>query len=473
MRKWRYFAVLILLCLSFTVTTQVQAEGLQEQEAAERMKKATELGLEEWVDQDGFLVDAFFEGKSDAEISNMSLDGLVKTMTEEEVLTFVKRLREGISVYTVTKYLKVSQVNPYTGRVLYAGFFEVDGRVAYCIQRDVTTPPQGSTTSEWIAVENDDIRKVLYHGYNGPAAKGYTIVETAMAIAEANGRGDNSLGRAILAEIQLLELPPEHFLAWKVETNGGTTQELAFYTFDIPKGKLSLKKVSGNPSITEGNSDYSLAEAEYGVYSDSSCSDEVGYLVTDENGISNEIELEVGEYYVKELAAPKGYLLNETVEKVTVVAGETIQIETTDDPIEKISLELIKYCEDMVLPGATFRHLHPDGTEEIAITDENGRITWEELQKGVHLIEEIEAPDGYLRNRNVIKILITEDCQLVLDSKIENEFGTVILEENQLKVENKIGYRLPNTGSSLEGVFYMAGICALILSTTCEKRRTI
>ena len=477
MSKWRYMTVLILLCLSFVVTIQVQAMEVQEEEAAERLKKATELGLEEWVDQEGFLVDAFFEGKSDAEISNMSLDGLVKTMTEEEVLTFVKRLRDGISVYTVTKYLKVSQVNPLTGKYLYTGLFEVDGILAYCIERDMVTPPQGSTTGPWISVSNENIRKVLYHGYNGPANKGYTIVETALAAAEANGRGDNSLGRSVLAEIVLLESPPDYFHVWKVETNDGSTQELAFYTYEVPKGIIRLKKVSGDPNVTDGNSFYSLAEAEYGIYSDSSCMNEVGYMVTDENGSSNEVELEAGDYYIKELVAPKGYLLDETVHMVTVIAGETTQFDTVDNPMEepKVSLELVKYSGEAseVLPGAKFRHVNPDGTEEIFVTNGDGKIIWEGLQKGTHIIEEIEAPDGYIRNRNVIKILITENREIVLDSQINDEFGNVILEENQLKVEDKIGYRLPNTGSNSEGLLIMLGIGGIILSITKQKRRIV
>lgn len=81
-------------------------------------------------------------------------------------------------------------------------------------------------------------------------------------------------------------------------------------------GKLELNKSSSNPDLTDGNSCYSLADAEYTIYSDSACTKTVGTITTNANGYgsySKYVDLSSA-YYAKETKAPKGFELdNETV----------------------------------------------------------------------------------------------------------------------------------------------------------------
>ncbi len=81
-------------------------------------------------------------------------------------------------------------------------------------------------------------------------------------------------------------------------------------------GKLELNKSSSNPDLTDGNSCYSLADAEYTIYSDSACTKTVGTITTNANGYgsySKYVDLSSA-YYAKETRAPKGFELdNETV----------------------------------------------------------------------------------------------------------------------------------------------------------------
>ncbi len=326
-----YLIFIAVLSSVFTSNAQDSEENTTVEKTSERKEKAAQLGLADWVDEEGYLIDSFFDGKSDQTLTDMGLDGLVRTLTEEELDAYVEALNMGIGLYTVTRYEKVSQVNPATGGTLYTGVFEVDGRLAYCIERSVSTPPKGSSTGSWIEVTNDNLRKVLYYGYNGPAAKGYTYVETALAAGEANGDGDNSLGRKVLAEIKVYASPPSGFKVWKVETNGGSTQDLAFYTLE-EKGNIQVKKVSGNTEVTNGNTNYSLEGAKYGIYSDSACSAKVGEVTTDSTGVSGKISLNAGTYYVKEIAAPKGYQLSSEVKSVNVVSAVTTILTMTDMP---------------------------------------------------------------------------------------------------------------------------------------------
>ena len=78
-------------------------------------------------------------------------------------------------------------------------------------------------------------------------------------------------------------------------------------------GSVSVQKSSANASITSGNGNYSLAGAVYGVYNDYGCTVEVGRITTDSSGYARKEGLTPGTYYVKEISASPGYLLDPQV----------------------------------------------------------------------------------------------------------------------------------------------------------------
>lgn len=89
------------------------------------------------------------------------------------------------------------------------------------------------------------------------------------------------------------------------------------------KGKVNLKKVSANPEMTNNNNCYSLAGAEYGLYTNAACTAQVGTFITDANGVSNTLTVKAGVYYAKETKAPKGFALSSEVKSLTVKANTT------------------------------------------------------------------------------------------------------------------------------------------------------
>ncbi len=103
------------------------------------------------------------------------------------------------------------------------------------------------------------------------------------------------------------------------------------------QGELEILKSSNNTSMTNGNNAYSLAGAEYSVYTDNGCTNKVGTLTTNAQGQSNVLTLTAGTYYIKETKAPKGYALDSTVHQVAVTSGQKTTFRTTDkcqnDPV--------------------------------------------------------------------------------------------------------------------------------------------
>lgn len=70
---------------------------------------------------------------------------------------------------------------------------------------------------------------------------------------------------------------------------------------------MKIRKISSNSSISDNNNCYSLAGAEYGVYSDAGCTNLIGTLVTGDDGNSLELEVDAARCYIKEIKAPKGF----------------------------------------------------------------------------------------------------------------------------------------------------------------------
>ena len=142
---------------------------------------------------------------------------------------------------------------------------------------------------------------------------------------------------------------------------------------------VTLKKVSTNTAISSGNSNYTLAGAVYGVYSDSKCSNKVGELTTKADGTSNTLTVPAGTYYAKEVTAPKGYMLNTEVHTVTVKPGETGTFRASDvsemGTVSLLKSSVVKDC-GISLAGAEYSvYSDAECKNEVAklVTDKDGK----------------------------------------------------------------------------------------------------
>ena len=125
----------------------------------------------------------------------------------------------------------------------------------------------------------------------------------------------------------------------------------------LHKGYLTLHKDSSNKTLTDANDCYSLAGAEYGVYTDSNCSNKVATLTTNVSGNANTVSLNPGRYYVKETKAPKGYFTDSQVYTADV-SGENresspVKLSVSDNPAnDPMAMLLGKYDGQKTYNGA-------------------------------------------------------------------------------------------------------------------------
>ena len=123
----------------------------------------------------------------------------------------------------------------------------------------------------------------------------------------------------------------------------GQGQELGQFWAKLAVGNATLQKTSSNTDITSGNELYSIAGATYGVYSDKGCTKQLATLTTNSNGNTETVEVRAGTVYIKELSAPAGYKVDDTVYPLTVKTGETSTLKVSDTPkVIETLIELFK-----------------------------------------------------------------------------------------------------------------------------------
>lgn len=255
--------------------------------------------------------------------------------------------------------------------------------------------------------------------------------------------------------------------------------------------KIQLQKTSANPELTKGNSCYSLAGAEYSIYTNKSCSKDsyFGFIRTDANGFGvygdgldskgKHVGSDVANktYYAKETKAPKGYKLDTTVYTFKdsgkkTVDGVSIYSFTCSDKPANDPIGVVLKKQDAKtgqattrLAGAEFALKYYAGTykteEElkdikatrswVIKTDENGRASLTKdylvsgddfyyatdsgrpaLPLGTLTIQETKAPENYELNPDLYIGQITEEGGLTwLTTNLLTPEGQLIVPESE------------------------------------------
>lgn len=195
---------------------------------------------------------------------------------------------------------------------------------------------------------------------------------------------------------------------------------------DLPNGGLSIQKQSKDTTITNGNSNYSLKGAVYGIWDNASCSgNPVTSITTDDKGYAatGDTELGVGTYYVKETKASPGYDLDPNTYTYTVVGGQTAiqNRKTSSEPPKTGEGELEKKSDNPAmtdgnncysLAGAVYgvwKNSSCSGEPfKRMTTDTNGHAKVDKLPFGNYWVKEITPSKGFELDTNVYPISITE-----------------------------------------------------------------
>ena len=163
------------------------------------------------------------------------------------------------------------------------------------------------------------------------------------------------------------------------------------FTNDLKRGKIEGIKVS--------ESDEPLENALFGLFAVDTAefTADNAYMtaVSDENGHFEFDKIPYGEYIVREIEAPTGYILSDESYPVTISEdGEIIEIIAVNKPITvEISKQDVYGNE---LAGAEMQLENSDGEVVDKWTSDGTNHVVTELPAGGYTLKEIAAPDGYV-----------------------------------------------------------------------------
>lgn len=178
---------------------------------------------------------------------------------------------------------------------------------------------------------------------------------------------------------------------------------------DLPKGiSFAGKTVTltwtntrdkGSISITKTDGNQPLSGAVFGLYENKDLADnDPKTAVTNGQGVAEFNDLSAGTYYLKEITAPNGYALDETIRPFKIGGNNDWDVETTiKNTLKEYSLTLVKKGDDgKPLEGVEFE-ISGNGITKKSASGRDGVVTFTGLAFGEYTITEVEAPQGYVK----------------------------------------------------------------------------
>ena len=164
-------------------------------------------------------------------------------------------------------------------------------------------------------------------------------------------------------------------------------------------------RTQGSISITKtGSEGKPLQGALFGLYKNAAATgNPVKTAYTDQKGKGQFTDLAAGTYYVREIAAPNGYVLDTTVRELMIGGNNDWDVETTiENTLKEYSLTLVKKGDDgKLLAGVEFTISGTGIVPRTAESGQDGVVTFEGLTFGTYTITESKTPEGYIPAKEI------------------------------------------------------------------------
>lgn len=173
-----------------------------------------------------------------------------------------------------------------------------------------------------------------------------------------------------------------------------------------------------------------LGGAEFAVFSQTT-DEQIGEsVITDELGLATIENLPWGEYYLKEINAPNGYITSDKTYEFSVnrkSVEQTTPVFRIENEQEPTKLTILKTDEEkQPLNGAILELIYQIDENNsfrygLYVTDANGRVDIEDLPYGSYILKEYRAPEGYEKFQEYHFTIQPE-------TPVENGFHVIALE---------------------------------------------
>ncbi|MDO5434617.1 collagen binding domain-containing protein [Eubacterium sp.] len=217
---------------------------------------------------------------------------------------------------------------------------------------------------------------------------------------------------------------------------------------------------------TDNRTKEKLAGAIFGLYDTKDNLLKQG--VTDENGQWNVSDLIFGDYYFKEIAAPKGYELNPAKLPFTVDGiREVVTVSMANEP-KKVPFQFIKQDTEtkeplkgvtFVLYGCNEKHTHNNLQDDkikscwqtvigTRISGTDGKIDFGNLYAGEYQLVETKTLPGYAKPMGQWRVTIDPEASEPVKVSVKGSASAFIKDGSTLTVMNTKNHKLPFTGGT-------------------------
>lgn len=221
----------------------------------------------------------------------------------------------------------------------------------------------------------------------------------------------------------------------------------------------------GKILLVKDNEGSKIAGTQFGIYSNSTCTNLVSTITTDGQGVARSGKLEYGTYYVRETKAIDGYTIKRTVYKATINSNGICYITKANNTstksfnenltgvaaIEnkqnKLEISKVDASDEHTLEGAVLALYNSSGEEIERWTTTNEKKVFKGLSYGNYTIKELKAPKGY-NTAEDIKVTITEDTETL-----------------SVKMYDDKGIEMPETGGAGRTGVYVISLILLLAGT--------
>ena len=149
-----------------------------------------------------------------------------------------------------------------------------------------------------------------------------------------------------------------------------------------------------------------------------------------------------GTYYYKEISAPDGYIVDSTMKEFKITEENKIAKETVTNKKIRGTLEITKLDDSRVaIEGVKFNILANDKKTviETLTTDKSGYATTKKLDKGTYYYQEIEVPDGYVKDDEIFEFQINKQNEVVkrevINKRITGNLNVIKVDDNNTPIK--------------------------------------
>lgn len=353
---------------------------------------------------------------------------------------------EGVQFKIV--YANGSYVDADSGTLSSNGLYwtDKDGKIALSgisgtvVVTEVETIPgytiDENSRTQTVVVDPNDTQTLYF--YNTPAgglqiiksdeSSGKRISGVRLEVRKVNGEIVGTYTTGSDGVIYLPEIESGWYTVTELKAAPGYLLDTASHRIEVKDGQTATLEITNHKSsrILLHKVDKDTGKGIYGavfLLYDSN-HNPIGEYVTDQDGyIYADDGLADGRYYLREIKAADGYVLDPELKTIYLRYGSTTEIEWTNTPIRG-QIQIVKKSADYnptnglpagsLLEGAVFEVYDKAGNVVDTIrTDRNGRASSKLLPLSRYTIREVRSPAFYSANLTVMTAYLEHEGQIV------------------------------------------------------------